>query len=488
MTFKEQNYSQCFAAEEKQTHDREAFQFESNKHLDATAEELIRSTSHIKRFVERWQADPNFQEQMVLNPSKTVSHYGLNIDPEEIEPLWDRGDGEKLDEAASVSESVKRWEEALKFDPVQSIKAVMTIVKDPRYHAWRGRQIARTASQFLPSFQGQIAHAPVCFELSKGCSGGCWFCGISAPRLNDIFYYTPENAKLWRNVLEVIKEMLGPVAGAGFCYWATDPMDNPDYEKLCCDFHDILGIFPQTTTALPLKNVERTRSLLKLSREKGCSLNRFSILSLKMLERVHETFSADELAFVKLVLQNKESKIPKANAGRSRKRQQGRDENGLPEQGTIACVTGFLFNMVERSVKLISPCNADERWSLGYIVYDEGTFSNADDLKVLLERIISNQMPLSIQSNDVVQFRRDLQYERLFDGFRLSTRIKKFNFRNDPYFRELGEVIHQGDKTVEAIISLFESFGVSSARTFDTLNLMFERGILDDEPEPKSMK
>jgi len=34
-------------------------------------------------------------------------------------------------------------------------------------------------------------------------------------------------------------------AGRGFCYWGTDPMDNPDYEKFCLDFHEVLGIFPK---------------------------------------------------------------------------------------------------------------------------------------------------------------------------------------------------------------------------------------------------
>lgn len=454
--------------------------FEAQNHNQSfTTEELIRSTSHIKRFLERWQADPGFQEQMVLDPNKTINYYDLNVDPEEIRPLWDRREDEQPDETAAISESMQQWQAVLKIDPVQSVKVAMTVVADPRYKAWRERQIVRTSSQFLPSLQGRIAHAPVCFELSKGCSGGCWFCGVAAPRLGDIFYYTPENAELWRNVLGVMKEVLGPIAGAGFCYWATDPMDNPDYEQYCSDFHDILGIFPQTTTALPLRDVERVRALLKLSQEKGCMLNRFSILSLKILDQVHEAFTADELAFVKLALQNKEAQIPKANAGRARRQQQSNHD--LSEQGTIACVTGFLFNMVERSVKLISPCNANDRWPLGYMIYDEGTFSNADDLRALLKRMIANHMPLSLQPDDLIRLRRDLQYESLPDGFRLSTQIKKFNFRNDPYFKALGEVIYQGDQTVTAIIARFERDGISSTRTFNTLNHLFQRGLLDDE-------
>jgi hypothetical protein len=142
--------------------------------------------------------------------------------------------------------------------------------------------------------------------------------------------------------------------------------------------------------------------------------------------------------------------------------------------------------MVDRSVKLISPCNADERWPLGYIVYDEGTFSDVDDLKALLERMIADNMPLTVRPSDLISFRRDLQYTSLPDGFQLSTKIKTFNFCNDPYLKELGKVIHKGDKTAQEIASLFDICGVSSTYTFETLNLMFKKGVLDDESKPNS--
>ena len=125
-----------------------------------------------------------------------------------------------------------------------------------------------------------------------------------------------------------------------------------------------------------------------------------------MLNQVHQEFSAEELAFVDLVLQNQEAKKIKANAGRARERnlKKGDDDSKFPEQGTIACVSGFLFNMVDRSVKLISPCNANDRWPLGYIVYDEGTFSNANELKILLEKMITDNMPLTVRPHDLVSF------------------------------------------------------------------------------------
>jgi radical SAM family RiPP maturation amino acid epimerase len=360
--------------------------------------------------------------------------------------------------------------------------------REPRFKAWRERQIARASSQMPKSVHDEIPHMTGAFELSKGCSVGCWFCSVSAPRLGDIFSYSQENAKLWREVLELLKDIHGAAAKAGFCYWATDPLDNPDYEKFCSDFHEILGIFPQTTTALALKDPARTRSLLKLSQESGCLTNRFSILSLKRLNQLHKEFSPEELAFVRLALQNPEAEGIKANAGRAReynKRKASKNQETVDDSlpGTNTCVSGFLFNMVEGRVKLISPFNADDRWPLGYRVYDEGIFAGIDDLKSLLEEMIDRYMPLTVMPNDRISFRRDLKYESLPDGFQVSTRFKTYKFRNAPYVKQLGEVINKEDKTAEEIASLFNIFGVPSVHIFQSLNLMFKNGILDDEPK-----
>lgn len=476
-----------------QTSKSEKLELEQPSKLEAIDEEALKSISNVKRFNQRWHADADFRYQLSVDPHKAVVHYGLKVDPEEVRPLWDIEFNKKFGDKLPLSPLLKVYQEfSEKITASKLVQSISASLKDPRFQVWRERQIARSSSQFKQSFHKGIGYFPVCFELSKGCSVGCHFCGISAPRLNDIFFYTPENAKLWREVLELIKEILGLAAGEGFCYWATDPLDNPDYEKFCSDFHTVLGIFPPTTTAQPLKDPSRTRTLLKLSREKGCLHNRFSILSLKMLNQVHEEFSAEELAFVNLVLQNKESDTTKANAGRARERHlkkgEGETDKEFSEQGTIACVSGFLFNMVDRSVKLISPCHANDSWPLGYIVYDEGTFSDINDLKILLERMINDNMPLAVRPNTLINFRHDLKYESLDDGFQLSTRLKTFKFRHDSYLRKLGEVIHKGGKTAEEIASMLDTCGISSDYTFHYFNLMLERGVLDDEPKLKGFE
>jgi radical SAM family RiPP maturation amino acid epimerase len=451
------------------------------------SQELIR-ISQIQRFLQRWHADPEFKQQVLINSHQAVARYNLNINPEKIRLLWDKEFDEKQREAVPTPLYLKNYQKLINDELRRSyeIKRIADSSIEPRYKVWRERQMARAVSELnqLPNASPDI-HFPVCFELSKGCSVGCWFCGVSAPRLSDIFTYSKENAKLWREVLELIKEILGPATGTGFCYCASDPLDNPDYEKFCLDFHEIFGIFPPTTTAQPLKNPTRTRTLLKLSLEKGCLLNRFSILSLKMLDQVHEEFSPEELAFVDFVLQNKEADTPKSNSGRAREHQQGKKKEILDDDfaSSTACVSGFLFNMVDRSVKLISPCKADDRWPLGYRVYEEGTFTNANDLKILLERMIDTHMPLTLRPNEPISFRRDLKYETLLDGFQLSTRFYRYKFRNTPYIKQLGEVIHKGDKTAEEIALLFNVFGIPSATIHCSLNLMFQQGVLDDEPK-----
>jgi radical SAM family RiPP maturation amino acid epimerase len=461
-----------------------SFKIEQSTEFDLT------SISHIKRFMERWNADPYFRDYVAVAPKQAAHSYALEVDVEKIRPLWDSEFSHELVETEVNFPSLNKWHEFVDESKVNTlIKSIATCSSNIHYQAWQKRQIARTARQFRKYYHNGILHGPVCFELSKGCSVGCWFCGLSAARLENVFYYNLENEKLWCEVLEVTKEILGTAAAAGFCYWATDPLDNPDYEKFCCDNHTILGMFPQTTTAQPLKNPERTRSLLKLSREHGCPINRFSILSLKMLNQVHKEFSPEELTFVRLELRNTEADAL-ANAGRAwqQSRRNAKYEDNVPELGTIACVTGFLINMVDRSVKLISPCNADEYWPLGYIVYDEGTFYNASDLKSLLERMIKDHMNLKLRPNDCIRFSRDLKYESLPDGFQLSTKFKTFRFRSEAFLKELGDIIQKGDKTAQEISFLFDMRGIAPAHTLDTLNKIFENGLLDDETKLKNFQ
>jgi hypothetical protein len=49
-----------------------------------------------------------------------------------------------------------------------------------------------------------------------------------------VFRYTPENARLWRGILEAVRDVAGP--WRSICYSGTDTFDNPEYERFIEDF------------------------------------------------------------------------------------------------------------------------------------------------------------------------------------------------------------------------------------------------------------
>lgn len=439
---------------------------------------LLSKASHIKRLFERGQAEPKFRQQVIDDFQNTIKNCGLDLNFDDVAFLWQQTTAATK---SSLLDNSHQLLMATQNNWGDSIIALAGTSTNPNFKAWRSRQIARCTSQLGKQ---DLGHFPVSFELNKGCSVGCWFCGVSAPKLQDIFFYTAENAQLWRNILYSFKQVLGSAAGAGFCYCATDPLDNPDYEKFLGDFYDILGVFPQTTTAQPLKDPDRTRYLLKLSLEKGCMLNRFSIISLQKLEQLYQEFTPEELAFVGLVLQNPESGRLKSNSGRARQYSENKTlQKQLNQQsaaGTTACVTGFLLNLVDRSVKLISPYPASDRYPHGYRVYEQGTFSNGEDLKLFIEKAIEIHMPLTVRGRDRLKFRSDLEYQNLADGFQLSTPYQTLKFAGDMRMKQLGELIRT-EMSAEQIASLMSIWGVSQAHTYKNFNLLFNKGVLDDQ-------
>lgn len=456
----------------------------------------VLALGNVKRFLEWWAADPAFREELGVDPRQAAARRGLPVDPLEIRPLWDGtgpgtspGSGED-DSPLTAAYCEFRRE---KMDFLLRVRRE-SAPREPRFRAWRERQIARSRTQFPARIRRGLPHPPFACELTRGCSVGCWFCGVGARGLDGVFRRTPDNARLWRQCLTALGDLAGPEAGRwGFCYWATDPLDNPDYEALCCDFHDVFGLFPQTTTAQPLKDSGRIRRLLELSQSRGCFINRFSILSLSQLARLHQEYRPEELTFVELVLLNSGSIIDKVGVGRKRERDRSRAEReGRPfeEQSgqTIACVSGFLLNMVERSVKLISPCPADDRWPLGYVVFDEGGFVDADDLRAVVERMIDAHMPTTVARDRRVRFRRDLVPAGLGDGFQLSGPFGRHTFTGNPFLAELGALVEAGERTAEEIArSFMDRYGVEPCITFDWLNLLLDNGVLDEEPSRSAL-
>ncbi|AJA65472.1 hypothetical protein QIH93_06405 [Bradyrhizobium ottawaense] len=98
------------------------------------------------------------------------------------------------------------------------------------------------------------------------------------------------------------------------------------------------------------------------------------MLSRAHLNQIHTAFSPEELLGVELILQGKEAQTAKAMVGRARERKEKR--RGANKDGaiaflernhtTIACVSGFLVNMRQGRLRLVTPVPGSDRWPLGY--------------------------------------------------------------------------------------------------------------------------
>jgi radical SAM family RiPP maturation amino acid epimerase len=270
--------------------------------------------------LERWCGDQSFRTLLDEDPRSAVATYNLDVDPEEVRVLWDSEFAiEHNRRHGNVSAAVQRYRD-FNSDKVKWRRQVREECEpsNVRFKEWRRREMTRCLSQFGDLVHDRLIYSPLCIEISDGCSVGCKFCAFSAKPLKSNFKYTKENTAEWRELLKALREIIGPAARWGTCYFATEPLDNPDYEKFCMDFHSVMGMFPQTTTAVPIRNIERTRKLLEIARANGCRVDRFSILTLDTLAKVHEAFSPEELTNVELIVQNPESILNKSIAGRLR--------------------------------------------------------------------------------------------------------------------------------------------------------------------------
>ena len=461
---------------------------------------VLEANAVYKRFNERWVADPGFREALSRDPEGTLERHGIACRPEDVRAPSEGGYSAATRAMWQIVQTKSRWVKAFYRGEGAPV--------DPRIRAFRERQIARQWLDLGPFHTRSNIHASLSIELTKGCSVGCWFCALSPGRLSAVFRHDDRNQALFRGVLCALQDSLGPAAKTGFLYWATDPLDNPDYERFCLDFHETIGVFPPTTTALPLRDPARTRALLVMSEARGCWLNRFSILSIKQLDAVHAEFTAEELSRVECLPLNRDSAFAFSNAGRFRDRVK-KDPGLLDKQrktlrwapwytgdpsyagvdayplASIGCVTGFLLNMCDRSVQLISPCTADERRPLGYIVHDEATFEDETTLAAELCRMIDEAMSPVVRPDDRPRFHDWLHYEELPDGFRLVGRFKGHaTFEGEgrsSAWRALGDLVRGAGKTAAEITHLVAGIdGVGPDAAQEMLDDLLRAGVLDE--------
>lgn len=408
----------------------------------------------VKRVRERWIADPRFRAGVARDPSRIARDYP-GVDPAGLAFLWQPATDPNLPASdlptpeARAFAAVGRWiagNSDFSHDPASLAESAAP------YRAWRARQIARSAFALGVVASGVNLHLPFAVELSQGCSVGCWFCGLSADRLRRNAPADATTLALWRDMLIELASRFGSYGRRGFLFWATDPLDNPDYEVFANAFADRFGCWPSTTTALALRDLARTRALIARARARSAPRLRFSVLSPRALDEIHAAFTAEAMIDVDLVPVNKGSLLSLAAAGRLRRqaeldsgdavtsRGRGRAAErsaiaapGLPDDAarhdTIACVSGFLIDLVGRSVRLVTPTPATAPRPDGFVTLASAPFACGASFGAALDGMIARHMPIALSLGRTLAKPPALTATRLIDGVVVAARGHRLAFR-----------------------------------------------------------
>lgn len=347
----------------------------------------------LKRVFELWVLDKSFHDAFLADPASALADTGLDVDLRAASFLL-LGIPEDVDVQTELPESLA-WFRDLMEGRAQRNMYIRThmLPSDPRFRDWNLRQQRRCDREH--GYRGKfMMHQPLVFELSSGCSVGCAFCGLSAGKLKGVFRHTKENAALWQEVLARAHSILGDAAQRTCCYHATEPLDNPDYELFLQDFYDEFGRIPQTTTAAPTRNTERTRKLLHWGQKTYEHFDRLSVLSEAVRDELFAAFTPEELIFTDLLPQFKEA--PGVNFIKA-----GRNNDASEGSGsTIACVSGFVVNMWERSIRLTTPTYSSGENPTGELNLETASFVDGASFEAAIQGMIERHMHETIDLAD----------------------------------------------------------------------------------------
>ncbi|MDR3265487.1 MAG: hypothetical protein LBT15_05710, partial [Synergistaceae bacterium] len=196
----------------------------------------------------------------------------------------------------------------------------------------------------------------------------------------------------------------------------------------------------------------------------------------------------DELRDVELLMQMREHPREKVSGGRilaehqgMREREAGAYLDSIVPQGSIACVSGFLINMIRRDIQLVSPCYTSERWKYGYRVYDRAEFRDARDFPDAVRSLIDRNMPLSPPAGAKARFRDDLLYRSTEEGFDLTSPNQVHHFTGKDVHGALGALIAGGNLTYDRLgDELAAARGVNPLLAGMAINHLFDGGFMDE--------
>ncbi len=453
--------------------------------------------SSLKYCLENYVADPSFRSRMQTRPQETLQEHGIL--PDTQTPREDvSSDTEMLLEACCrlcrcsgelrIPEEQNRYLLEFRAHQQEIMREYERRIADDAYADRRlllwSRQVRRRCRMENRQFRRRdaIQYYPLFFELSDGCSVQCPFCGVDAPLWKSDFAYTPENAGLWREILQISVRYLGRVAGAGACYMATEPFDNPDYERFIYDFRAVTGLVPQTTTAVADRCPERIRAFMEElgpDAVRNAAL-RFSIRSLSQLRRIQEIYRPEELKDIELLANNPESLNQYSLSGkgirlRARMGEKGRDK--FLRYG-ICCTAGLRVNMVRKTMEFLEPELPSEMFPNGYRIRETRTFTDAKEFETGMRRLFETWALPELPEDAPLQFNgvcRIVEKETCIEfwGDGVGCSLAK-----DGGFREAIRLVSEEPTTLTQLYRALSAGEGDALRLWQKFQYLYERGYV----------
>ncbi|WP_225144527.1 MULTISPECIES: hypothetical protein [unclassified Bradyrhizobium] len=148
---------------------------------------------------------------------------------------------------------------------------------------------------------------------------------------------------------------------------------------------------------------------------------------------------------------------------------------------TIACVSGFLVNMLQGRLQLVTPVPGSERWPLGYRVLSERFFRRSDEFREGLQRMIDQHVLESPAPKLPIRFRRDLQYEAGNRCFHLRSRNMEHRVLDDIAPTSVGHLIAYGNCTASELVRQVTTDGTSVLAVADLLDQLCTAGVIEED-------
>ena len=453
--------------------------------------EAITFTAELKRYIEVMIMIPGAEEEEASDPAEFRKKYGLSRDYKEDAGFFLNPETSQKLNTVTEEEYLKtvtfpafRYAQFIgnKLYFREQMRTKVCVPDNEELKKWRDRQMNRCLSTAGTASYANIL-TPCVIELSEGCSVGCKFCAVGAEKLKSVFRYTEDNAKLFNEVLDVMQDILGQSAYSGALYYCCEPLDNPDYEKFSEDFYNRSGRQPQVTTAVALRDKDRTHRLLKDLDSKPSTIYRFSVLSKEQAEQIFAEFDPVELMRVELIPQYPEASMFKgfASAGRARENDYYTDSRAYE---SICCITGFVINMPAKTVRMLVPVSASDEYPTGEIFFDKRQFTDAEDLWAIVNdmigRNINNKLPRdkNLKFYDYVSLREDKEHGTVLCVPGYQKYLESVFNGSGKYTAEfLLEGKHKASEIVSEVTDLYHTDPVD---VYSSLYYFWKEGLIDE--------